>query len=340
MDNHSNISTYVSPLSGPGFVVFNMVLLVMVVLPVVILNGVILVALLLETSTAKVVRLALGSILVSCLIVALGLIMYHISGIILNLAPVDNPSNIPCKIIVFLLGFGGAARLVFMATFAAIVCMVVKYRKATTLQVLAGVIAVSVVLWMTLFLVNTPLLSGDIVQSSYTDSLSCGPKPINLSSYIFVGLYGLFFGLGSFSVTIIFLIITLCFIKRHTISDKEVKKAMLKFGFFLLIGNGINFLGSTVPPAIAAFIVPPERVSIEGQYTAFTEGIYIAYIMFNISLIPTPILIPIYFKPIRKKLCHWLCFILKWKKSPIQRISTANSSSCATEVVGTGVQVV
>ena len=36
-DGHRNTSTYVSPLSGPGFVVFNVVLLVVVVLPVVVL---------------------------------------------------------------------------------------------------------------------------------------------------------------------------------------------------------------------------------------------------------------------------------------------------------------
>ena len=340
-DNLNTTSPYVSPLSGPGFVVFNIVLLVVVVLPVVVLNGMILLALLLETSTARVVRLALGSILVSCLIVALGLAMYHISGIILNLAPVDNPSRIPCTITVFLLGFGGAARLIFMATFAVTVYTVVKYRRATTLQILAVVLAVSVILWIVSFLGTSPLLSEDIVESRYVDSLSCGPRPINLSSYIFVGLYVIFFGIGSFSVTTLFLVMTVCFIKNNTISDKDVKKAMLKFGFFLLMGNGINLLGSTVPPFIAAFIVPPERASVkEEEDIAFAEMIYIAYIMFNISLVPTPILVPIYFKPIRKKLVHWLCCILKRKKTPLRRSSTATSSSRATEVVSTGVQLI
>ena len=339
-DNLSNTSSYVSPLSGPGFVVFNVVLLVVVVLPVVVLNGIILLALLLETSTARVVRLALGSILVSCLIVALGLAMYHISGVILNLAPVDDPSRIPCTITVFLLGFGGAVRLVFTATFAVTVYTVVKYRRATTLQVLAVVLAVSVILWIASFLGASPLLSEDIVESQYVDSLSCGPRPINLSSYIFVGLYVIFFGIGTFSITILFLVMTVCFIKSNTISDKDVKKAMLKFGFFLLLGNGINLLGSTVPPFIAAFIVPPERVSVKEEDVAFAEVIYIAYIMLNISLVPTPILVPVYFKPIRKKLVYWLCCILKRKKMPIRRSSTATSSSRATEVVSTGVQLI
>ena len=333
-----NISNYVSPLSGAGFLIFNVVLLLVVVLPVVVLNGILLVALLQETSTAKVVRLVLGSILVSGLVVALGLAMYHISGIILNLTPVDNPPSIPCTITIFLLGFGGAARLVFMATFAVTVYMVVKYRKATTLKVLAVVLAVLVVLWIVSFLGSSPVFSGDIVQSTYADSLSCGPRPINVSSYVFVGLYELLFGLGSFSITIIFLATTVCFIKCNTVSDKDVKKAMLKFGFFLLIGNGINLVGLTVPPFIAAFIIPPERASVEEQDTAFAEVIYIAYIMFNVSLVPTPILVPIYFKPIRKKLRRWLCCIVQRKEKPIRRrSSTANSSSRATEVVITGV---
>ena len=80
-----------SPLSGPGFLVFNVVMLLAVVLPVIAANTVLLVALVLESSTVKMVRLVLGSILVSCLLAALWLAMYHIAGIILNRSPVDNP---------------------------------------------------------------------------------------------------------------------------------------------------------------------------------------------------------------------------------------------------------
>ena len=129
MDNSSNIF-HVSPLRGPGFVAFNVVMLLAVVLPVITANTVILVALVLDSSTVKVVRLVLGSILVSCLIAALGLAMYHISGIILSLSQVNNPSNVPCTIMVFLIGFGAAARSVFTATFA-IMVYIVKSGRAT-----------------------------------------------------------------------------------------------------------------------------------------------------------------------------------------------------------------
>ena len=94
-----------SPLSGRGYL-----MLLAVVLPVIAANTVLLAALVLESSTVKVVRLVLGSILVSCLLAALGLAMYHISGIILNLSAADkqrNPPEVLCTITPFC--FGGAA---------------------------------------------------------------------------------------------------------------------------------------------------------------------------------------------------------------------------------------
>ena len=78
-----------SRLSG----LFNVVVLLAVVLPVIAANTVLLAALVLESPTVKVVCLVLGSILVSCLLAALGLTMYHIAGI--NLSPADKPPEVP-----------------------------------------------------------------------------------------------------------------------------------------------------------------------------------------------------------------------------------------------------
>ena len=132
MDNLSNTSvnnTAPHPLNSPGFVVFNVVMLLGVVFPVFAVNAVILVALVLESFIVIIIRLVLGSILVSCLLLALGLAMYHIAGISLYASPVNNPPTAPCAITVFLMGFGGAARLVLMAMFAVVVYINVKYRE-------------------------------------------------------------------------------------------------------------------------------------------------------------------------------------------------------------------
>ena len=317
MDNSSNTS-HVSSLSGPGFVAFNAVMLLAVVLPVIAANTVILVALVLDSSTVKVVRLVLGSILVSCLIAALGLGMYHISGIILKLSPVNNPSNVPCSIKVFLIGFGAAARLVFMATFAIIV-YIVKSGRATKKYVFIAVLVAVVILWVLSFLGASPILSQEIVNKSYLDSVSCSLTRNRVYTDVCYGLYVLFFGVVPLSVTIVFLVITTCFIKYHSLTDIETKKAMVKFGFFLLLGNGVNLLGMSVP-LIAAVLPTHNEVR---TYTAYT--------LLNCALIPTPILITIYFKPIQKQLWRWLhcCMLKKRKAKQMNNSNTVEGSSIA-----------
>ena len=148
-----NSSLYISPLRGAGFLVFNVVMLLAVVLPVIVANTVILVALVLESFMAKVVRLVLGSILVSCLLAALGLAMYYISGIILSLSPVNNLPRVPCTITIFVIGFGGAARMVFTATFAVIV-YIIKSGKDTKKHTFVAVLTAVVTLWVFVFLAS------------------------------------------------------------------------------------------------------------------------------------------------------------------------------------------
>ena len=147
-------------------------MLLAVVLPVIAANTVLMVALVLESSTVKVVRLVLGSILVSCLLVALGLAMYHIAGIILNLSPVKTPPEVPCTITLFLIGFGGAARLEFMAAFA-ITVYIVKSGRDTKKNTFVAVLVAVIILWVVAFLGYSPLLSQDTFFTGYDGGPSC-----------------------------------------------------------------------------------------------------------------------------------------------------------------------
>ena len=294
------------PLNSPSFLVFNVVMLLGVVLPVMAVNTVILVALVCELLIVNIIRLVLGSILVSCLLNALGLAMYQIAGIILYLSQVNNPPTAPCTITVFLIGSGGAARLVFMATFAIVVFIIVKYGEVPKKSfVIVSIIAV-VVLWILVFLGASPSFSQAVIHTRYGGSLSCGFAPIPTISYIYVGLHMFFFGLITFPVTITCLAITVFYIKRLTVQDMKLKKAIVKFGFFLLFGNGIYLLAQIVPALIMVTLISPEEASPEAlSYPPAV--VYFANTLLNVALIPTPILVLVYFKPIRKRLRHWLC---------------------------------
>ena len=317
MDNLSNTSlndTSPHPLDSPGFVVFNVVMLLGVVLPVIAVNTVILVALILESAIVKAIRLVLGSILVSCILSALGLAMYHIAGIVLKLSPVNNPPTAPCTVTIFLIGFGGAARLVFMATFAVIVYIIVRYGKATKKFFVITSFVVVAVLWILALLGMSPLFSQAIVYTRYTGSLSCGITPSSTYSYIYTGMYVFFFGLITLSVTITFLVITVRYIKLKCLTIQHIKleKTTAKFGFFLLLGNGINLLGQMVPPIVAT-LTQSHHTSPDGPPLPSVVT-YSSYTLLNTALIPTSILVLVYFQPIRERLWHWLCCCLPKKR--------------------------
>ena len=297
-----------------------------VVFPVFAVNTVILVALVLDPFIVNVIRMVLGSILVSCLLFALGLAMYHIAGIILYLSPVNNPPTAPCTITIFLIAFGGGARLVFMASFAVIVYINVKYGARETPKkhfVVASFITV-IVLWLLAFLGNSPLLSQEIVSTWYAGYLSCGISPRTTSAYIYIGLYFVCFGLVTVSVTVSILVITVCYIKRLTVKYSNLEKITVKFGFFLLLGNGINLLGQIAPPLISASVTPQRARPWPDGPPSHAAVTYISYTLVNIALIPTPILILIFFNPIRKRLWQWLCYCVPKSRKAKYTRNTSN----------------
>ena len=311
MNNLSNTSvndTAPHLMNNPRFVVFNVVMLLGVVFPVFAMNTVILVALVLESFIVNIIRLVLGSILVSCLLLALGLAMYHIAGISLYVSPVNNPPTAPCTITVFLMGFGGAARLVLMAMFAVVVYINVKYREMPKKHFAVASFIAVVVLCVIAFLGSSPVLSQEFISTWYAESLACSISPVATASYIYFGLYIVCFGFVPLSVTVIILVITVCYIKRLTVKYSNLEKTTVKFGFFLLLGNGINLLGQIIPPILSASVATTQTTSPQPDGSATRDAaIYITFTVLNIALIPTPILVLIFFNPIRKRLWQWLC---------------------------------
>ena len=314
------------------FVSFNLIMLLAVVLPVIAVNTAILVALVLESSIVKVIRLVLASILISCFLSALGLAMYHIAEIVLSFSfpSVSNePDSRPCTITFFLVVFGGTARLVFMATFAVAVYIIVKHGKATKKHLVVAVLVAVVVLWIITFLGNTPTLSHEIALTRYWHDLYCYPARAasGQSLFIFLGILLFSSCVVTPSVAVIFLLIICC--NKHSItSATAVEKTMVKFGFFLFLGNGLNMIGLVVPGFIsttggnyvygASAIANPERLQLL---------LFIAFTFLNAGLIPTPILILIFFKSIRKRLLRWLCCCMAKKRKAKHNHNNNNNNN-------------
>ena len=95
-------------------------------------------------------------------------------------------------------------------------------------------------------------------------------------------------------------LIVLCYIRRHITADTAYRKAVAKLGLFLVTGNLINSTGVIVTSVLVYLSVRVDEV------------IYCVYFILACSLYPTPILIIIFLKPVRKKLkayllCNCLC---------------------------------
>ena len=292
----------VSPLSIPlGVLVAYHLFLIIIIIPVVFFNVLILLALLVDRSTVGIIRLVLCNSQAACLVLAITILVYDIAGMALSFTDVEGPAGIIsfCRAILFFLGAGGAARFLFLAVFSVAIYYIVRFhmpqkKESSRTAVIGFAIAVTV-LWVVAILGGLPVLFDTIVNNSCSYTV--------LGGGISVALFVVIFGIGGFTASIIFLLLTVFYIRRHSISgtDACIKKALLKLGFFLLFGNVVSVIGQIVPAIIGA------AVSESRETLATLLALFIAIVLINISLIPPPILLVIFFKPIRIQLKKWLC---------------------------------
>ena len=272
--------------------------------PVIFFNVLILLALLVDRSTVGIIRLVLCNIPAACVVMAVSNLVYGIAGIALAFTDTEIPENVIqlCKATTVGVVAGGAARFLFLAVFSATVYYIVRFhmssRTDSNRRAFIACAIVVLLLWG-LAILYSLLVLFDFVLSDFCRFTAIG-------GVVSVVLYILIFGIGGFATSITFLLLTAFYIYKHTTSDANhhdpFQKALVKLGFFLLSGGFVNFIGQIVPSIVSA-IVSEERETLEVSLIAR----YTVSILIDLSLIPTPILLIIYFKPIRMRLKKWLC---------------------------------
>ena len=296
-------------------------LLAVINIPVIFLNGLIILALLVDRTTVGVIRLVLCNISVACLLVAVILLMFDIAGIIVPFTDIGSPERVIelCRITSFVVTVGGAARFLFLSAFSVAVYIIMTRHMPSSREsnqhVFIGFAITVIFLWLLAILSGLPVLFEPILTSSCRHTV--------LSGSIKVTLFGLVFGTGGFTTSITFLLLTVFYIRKHIINDPDVvfKKALLKLGFFLLFGNVINCIGHVVP-SIATVVVNEGQPSLAGAILA-----YLCLALFDLSLVPTPILLIIYFNPVRTHLKTWLCYCCSRQPKMGKRIKIGETSA-------------
>ena len=301
---------------GP-FPYFNLVIIVFLT-PLLLFNVLLIGAIALEKSIAGTLRVVLINIVTAGQVVIVGLILGTITTVSISgcSCPELRPSDFACRLIFWVIGSGGAARLIYMTIFAISVHVLVWYgsRKVKTWVVIVAVIGV----WLAVLLPNAAIFSPEVTLITFHDNNSCAAHGTGYKTFIYAFGYTIVYGLLGFAVSVFSTIATVRFIRHNTISgDVTLVKAMLKFAIFLVLGNIINFVGQTTPLLFAAFApAGKDWYDLEKTFN-YVEGVFIL-----LSLVPTPVLILIYFRPVRKRIKSILCGVCMKKEYELEKSKT------------------
>jgi hypothetical protein len=303
MINVSNNSS-VGVESNPN--VTGLSILLLALLPVFIMNIVLILTIATEKTAPATIRLILTSILGASEVVSIGLSILHIHNMINLLLPDLPPSSFVCRLSYFLILTGAAGRLFFMAMYAVTVYALARYagtklREAPRQFIFTFIAAVSI--WVLSCVPNMAFFSSAVVDVIFING-ECFGKGVGTPTIVCSFLYILVYGLCSFAVSIIFPILTMRYIETNRISDNtKPLKRMLGFLIFLLIGNSVSIVSVPLPLLMGAFAPPGEdRQILLGALN------YVAGACLQLSLIPLPIVILVFFKPVRKRMKKMVCF--------------------------------
>ena len=288
MENCTNCSVNDPNLAGPGFGAFLIILLLLVVTAIV-LNVTIITALCVAHSVTKLMRIFLINLLVAGLIVALIEGLFIFSGLSLNFTSLPPPDLGFCRFLVWGYSVGAISRLYCLAGFSIVVLLIVRYNKKE-MKTPYIVLFLSLI-WCVSILLNTHILVPPIYAVQYYDGVACFPRTLDADiikevRYVFTAIWVIFGGLTPLTISIVVPIVVLCYVRRHSMTaGSSYNKGIAKFTLFLVAGNLINLVGQTVVTLIVYVSEPP--------------GVYLSYSAGMISLIPTPIMILIFMKPVR-----------------------------------------
>ena len=202
-------------------------------------------------------------------------------------------TDVSYNIFLAIIAIGGNGRSAFMAVFAVVVVVIMKGSNSAV-KIKYLIISV-VVVWTACVAVGAILVvPGVIERAPFRCSANLVLEPGN-EIWIFSALYFLFFVIIPCTLDTVMPVYALCYIRSNlTCENTSSLKPMLKFTLFLLLGNVLGSFGHFLPTASTLIV---KSVNTDAEVTRVLRVVY--YVLLALSLISTPILILVYFKPVR-----------------------------------------
>ena len=201
-----------------------------------------------------------------------------------------------CRVYLWLFATGAVTRLWSLFAFSLSALAIVIFSKKTINKWIAAIIVLT--LWLVPMLLSLYIMLPYAFEAQFIHGVACFPdnsqtKLVVPVRYTFLVTWIVFGGLMPLAVSIIVPIICFCYIRRNIVPEgTEYRKGMAKFSLFLMMGGSINFFGQVFPSLITLYSAVP--------------GVYLSYGSAVISLLPTPIIIVAFLKPVREQALRFL----------------------------------
>ena len=264
-----------------------------------------------ERNTNCTVRLILVSLLLSSVISSVPSALYDIFGIAGGVASVrlsTDQVRLSYAIGTMIFYFGGTAHVLSATMYSVTIFIQIKFWDEPILQPRNNkyFILAAVCVWTVAFISASPLV---FTYFEATPASFC-----NCFFYliIIVVLHSLAFSILPAVLSLVILLVTVRYYKRHTLVQGECNnkglKRLINFGFFLLALQMVHFATHVLFPIMLVNII--NRLFDDTYFSARSvfDGIHL-------SLIPTPLLILIFFKPSRDTLTRWLTCRFRSRRS-------------------------
>ena len=276
-------------------------------LPIFIVNILLLMAIITEKTIPAIVRVILSNIVASSEVVIIGGGVLGLRRLILLIMQYK-ASDFVCRLSHIVITSGAAGRLLFMATYAVTVYVLARYASAnlreSKFKLWPTLLAV-VMIWVFATAPRMIQFSPAVLNITFVFNHICIPHSTGPATFINSFFFIIVYRVCCFVISIIVPILTVRYIKKNCISEnKETLKRMNKFSIFLLVGNFLNMMGISLPILLAISIPVVE------ENRTLVLGIYIlAFLLYSLSLLTTPINFLIFFKPVRQRFKTLICCI-------------------------------
>ena len=311
-------------LDSPGFMAYA-ILVVVVTLVAGVMNGLLIAPLAMAHSIPRPLRLFLINLLLAGLVVAMAVILSVGTSAVLVAAGPEHPRPplYLCRVYLWLFAGGAVTRLWNLTAFSLSVLAVVRFGKKTISKRYAALIIV--ILWIVPWFLSLYVLLPYVYEAQYVDGVGCFPDNNNTiiyeARYTFITIWIMSGGFIPLAISIIVPIVCLCYVRKSVVTDGlKYRKGMAKFALFLVLGGSINVIGQILPLLLGYYAAGP--------------GVYLGYGLPAISLIPTPIIVIAFLKPVQEQIMQMLISATLGKLA-----KGAKDAKSSTSTVGTSENV-